>query len=137
MSEGWKYNPDYFSKVSGIFTEYRRNLKKKESKVNAESSTSSEAAHELYTWDTFVPRVIPLSSLTMDTTDTPWSRYYATPATMDRTKPLLDMDHVPNSVVLLLQLCADVVETSSLSLLQEVRLVEWQVIYSLNPNPML
>ena len=112
--------------MSAIFGEHLKNLRAKES---ASQNQSSEEGKERYTWDTFVPRLIPLCALKKDDDIcSPWSRYLATPgpaASMPGTKAV---DRVSNSMLLLLQLCSDVVDVDVSKLLQWVSHVEWTII---------
>lgn len=80
----------------------------------------------MYSWDSFVPRQIPLSALLGDSDHAPWRKYVATPTTSK--DPREDLKRLPGSMVLLLELCCDVVDTSTLDLMQQVRSVEWHII---------
>ena len=122
--KGRRFYPEYYKQVSEVFQQHLQNLRERE-KSEADTGHRKEGV-ELYSWDNFVPRRIPLSALLHDPDHAPWRKYLATPMTSD--DPLVDFKCLPNSVVLLLELCSDVVDTPPLTLMQQVRNVEWQVI---------
>ena len=121
---GWQFNPEYYAKVSGVFKQHLLNLKEREPDTESKSLKTAE----VYSWDDFVPRLIPLTALLEDSDHAPWRQYFATPAVADKNHPEQDIELLSNSMVLLLQLCSDVVDTSIVDLMQWVRHVEWEII---------
>ena len=116
------YNPQRFAKVAAIFGQHVRNLRTKA------SVGGKVARKEMYSWDTFTPQRIPLDALEEGDVSEPWSRYLATPDTMDSKTAGKEFQLVSDSMVLLLQLCSDVVDVRARNLLCRVRQVEWSII---------
>lgn len=117
------YNPQHFAKVSAVFGQHLKNLKAKESSANQSHQG------ERYSWDAFTPRLIPLCALGNDSEGCgPWSRYLATPGPVVAAGPSKEVDSVSNSMLLLLQLCSDVVDVEVKRLLRWVSHVEWTII---------
>lgn len=86
----------------------------------------TDVSETMYSWDNFSPRLIPLSALLDQGENSPWKRYTATPTTSD--DPREDFRGLSNSMVLLLELCSDVVDCTALALMHALRDVEWKVI---------
>lgn len=121
------YDPEHFAKVSTVFGQHLKNLR-----ANVECSAnqcSQGKGKERYSWDNFTPRLIPLCELQKDEDSCgPWSRYFATPGPVDAARPSSEVDCVSNSMLLLLQLCSDVMDVEVRRLLWWVRHVEWTII---------
>lgn len=117
--EGHKFYPEYYARVSEVFRKHLSSLQEN----HVEDDDKKEG---LYSWDNFTPRLIPLSSLLKDPDHAPWKQYIATPSMGCGLKQ--DFDRLPKSMVLLLELCSDVLDTTALVLMQHVRNVEWEII---------
>ncbi len=112
--------------MSEVFREHRTNLERRLERSGEGSGTAAAATERMYSWDNFSPRLLPLSALLEGTDDPPWRHYTATPTTSD--DPREDFRGLSNSMVLLLELCSDVVDSTALALMQALRAVEWKII---------
>ena len=120
------YNPEKFAKVAALFGQHLKELRVKDSLADGSGQGGGE---EKYNWETFTPRLIPLWALEMDDDGLgPWSRYVATPAPSIAAGSNKEVDGVSNSMLLLLQLCSDVIDAEPRKLLQCVSHVEWTII---------
>lgn len=107
--------------MSEVFRQHHTNLERKH-----KETSPAESSEKLYSWDNFTPRLIPLSALLGKKGESPWKQYTATPNTSD--DPREDFCGLSNSMVLLLELCSDVVDTTALALMKALRVVEWKII---------
>lgn len=111
MSEG-------FGKVHQSYLRHQR-----------EAAGKENDQEQLYNWDDFKPRLIPFSALE---DHAPWKQYSPIPS---RSKdPKAELERLPSSMALLLELCTDVVDTTPLVLMQYVRNVEWYIVQEVLPT---
>ena len=131
LFEGHKFYPEYYARVSDVFRKHLSSLQgtreaQEQEAKEEETEEEEEEKERLYSWDNFTPRLIPLSVLLEDPDHAPWKQYIATPFTACDLKQ--DFDGLPKSMVLLLELCSDLLDTTALVLMQHVRNVEWEII---------
>ncbi len=125
------YNPQRFAKVSAVFGQHLRNLRSSAGTGERTEDEEEEQEEEMYSWDSFVPRRVPLDALESgDDGSGPWSRYLATPETEHSRTPGKEFNYLSDSMVLLLQLCSDVVDVEATKLLLRVKYVEWTIIFA-------
>lgn len=136
LSLDYVYNPLRFAKVSSVFGKHLRNLRCSAGtgEKAEEEGEEQEEEEEMYDWDSFVPRRVHLDILEGDDDDDgsggPWSRYLATPETQYSRTPGKEFSYLSDSMVLLLQLCSDVVDVEATKLLLRVKYVEWTIIFA-------
>lgn len=124
LAIGFVYKPDHYAKIADVYRQHLANLreKRKEAAATAEQSASSPG-HQPYSWADFTPRMIPISSLLEGPAEqAPWARYLATNVKDSSQKDMSD------SMVLLLEMCSNVVDTSVANLLQMLRGVEQYIM---------
>ena len=120
--KGQRFHPEYYSTVSEVFKKHLSNLRKKA------AESASKAREELYTWDDFTPRLIHIDVLRKQGDRAPGKHYV--PILTTSKDPQLDLQCLPASMLLLLELCSDVVGTTTLVLMRYLRSVEWHIIQS-------
>jgi hypothetical protein len=110
-----------------VFGKVHRSYQQHQEKMAADE----ESEEDLYNWDDFKPRLIRCSALLEGPDRAPWKQY--APILTTNRDLRAEFEALPRSMVLLLEMCSDVVDTTALALMQCVRNVEWYITQQVLP----